>query len=157
MNYIDSFRRLRGSAGRSSCLFLLTLCLMIRSYSLQAQQWDQLTEKITLKLSHTTAQRLIEETDRQSRFAFLFAPELLEKLTVENVEVKDMPLGELLKQWQQKFGLQFTVADANIFVKTRQKPVTETAPVPAPMQQKGLSGRIVDFENGDPLTGASNT
>lgn len=153
MNYIDSFRRLHGSAGRPSCLFLLVVCLVICCSSLHAQQFDQLNEKITLKLSRTTAQRLIEETDRQSRFAFLFAPELLEKIAVDNIEVKDRPLGELLNQWQQKLGLQFTITDANIFVKLRQKPVTETPP--APLQQKGLSGRIVDFENGDPLTGAS--
>ena len=151
MNYKDSFRRLHGSVSKSFCLLLLVCCCL----SLQAQQFDQLKEKISLKVSRTNVLRLIEETDKQSRYAFLFAPELLEKIVIENYEVKEMPLGQLLKQWQDKFQLQFSVADANIFVKPRQKSAVETQAAPAPLQQKGITGRIVDFENGDPLTGAS--
>lgn len=151
MNYKDSFRRLLRSVLTSFCLLLLVCCCV----SLQAQQFDQLSEKITLKLSRTNAQRLIEETDKQSRYAFLFAPELLEKIMIDNIDVKEMPLGQLLKQWQEKFGLLFAVADANIFVKPRQQPSSEKQPVVTPVQVKALSGRIVDFENGDPLIGAT--
>lgn len=115
-------------------------------------QLNSLTEKITLDLRETTAKRIIEEADRQSSHAFLFAPEILDRVNIRHFTVKEQPLGRVLELLQQKHGLLFSVSDGNIYVRQGQ------ADTQAPVQEKesgSLRGKIIDEENGQPIIGAT--
>lgn len=127
--------------------FLLFVMLVVSTFLVHAQTND-LTEKITLSLRQSNAQKLIEGTDRQSKYAFMFAPEELGKIAIDRIEIKGMPLGELLALLQKKYGLIFSIAGENISVKA--------GALPDPPKTTGkVTGVVLDEENGQPVTGAT--
>ncbi|WEK38374.1 MAG: TonB-dependent receptor [Candidatus Pseudobacter hemicellulosilyticus] len=114
-------------------------------------QFQQLTEKITLNLYSTTALQVIESIDKQSQFHFSFAPEQFANKKIDSIKVNGIALGSLLQQLEKKHGFQFTVREDQVLVKWK----TNAA---GPDQKKAtgrITGKVVDFENGDPLTGAT--
>lgn len=133
--------------GKKPGLLLLLAIMTTAGIPLWAQTSD-LTEKITLSLRQTNAQKVIEETDRQSHYAFMFAPELLEKILIDRIEVKALPLRELMNTLQKKYNLVFSVAGENIAVK----PGTSVAPKKIAGK---VTGVILDEEDGQPVAGAT--
>lgn len=129
--------------------FLLFFILAAVPFSLQAQN-ASLTEKITLNIRQSNAQKLIEETDRQSRYAFMFAPESLNKIEIGHFEVKAMPLGELIALLEKNYGLIFSVSieRENISVRAGNPPSPKKMP-------GSITGVVVDEEDGQAVPGAT--
>src|SRR4051812_17197067 len=124
--------------------FLVTCCCI--TYA----QWPTLTEKIKIHLAPTTAQGVIEALDKQSSYSFTFATEQLSPIVIPAYKAESITLGEAMLALQKEYGLQFTVAGANIIVKPGQKPIEKKQP-----SGGIIAGKVVDFENGDPLVGAT--
>src|SRR6186713_50910 len=126
-------------------LVMIVACCVIGAQT--GANGQTLTEKINMTFSRTTALQVIEELDRQSNYSFTFAREQLSPIAIPSFKAEGITLGEVLGELQKKYGLQFTVVGSNIVVK----------PVEKKDRPGGISGKVVDFESGDPLVGATVT
>ena len=124
-------------------LVMIIACFVLSAHT--GAEGQTLTEKISITVSRTTALQVIEELDRQSHYSFTFAREQLSPIAIASFKAEGITLGEVLAELQKKYGLLFTVVGSNIVVKPREK---KDAP-------GSISGKVVDFESGDPLVGAT--
>jgi len=129
--------------------WLLIICMGLLGALPASAQHAALTEKITIDLSQTNALQVIEALDKQSRYSFTYAKEQLLPILIPSFKADSMLLGEALSLLEKKYGLLFTVVGSNIIVKAGEK-IAEKKDLPG-----AITGKVVDFENGDPLVGAT--
>ncbi len=109
---------------------------------------NKLKDKVTLNGKITDAASLLQVLQQQTLLTFTFDHASLRQITVEKLPNGTTTLGEVLQQLGANYNLQFSVAgNGNISV------ARGSATPPAP---KGIViGKIIDEENGQPVTDAT--
>lgn len=96
---------------------------------------------------------VLNQITAKTGFRFIYEPSLVKKKAVSfNIAEADRDhINDCLKQLAGKTALMFTV-DGNNIVVTPKPVQTQNPPAPGPAK---ITGRVVDFENGDPLASAT--
>ncbi len=137
---------------KRGCLCLLMCCTI---YTLQAQEkFSGLTAKVEYSSAAISASALLESIQKQTDYTFSVDKAVLNSITIRDVHFTKTNLGKVLQYLEEHYGLAFSVAGKNIAVRK----VAAVSPVPQKKTASAegiLKGRIVDFENAQPLPGAT--
>lgn len=128
--------------------------LFFSTSSAYARQ-GSLDDSVTVQLSRTTAQKVIEVLQLQSSHHFSYAQEQLQGIGIAKIDFVRSPLKTVLYWLRENYNLEFVVSDKNISVKLAATSRSGEKSRSAENARNRVSGRIVDFETGDPLQGAA--
>ena len=99
--------------GAKDCI--LALLLLVVSGALSAQPPADLTERISVNLSHVSLAKVLEEVATQTRFRLVFVREDLSPVTIGSFVMSNAPLGDVLKELVKKApSLEYTVMSSSI-------------------------------------------
>lgn len=104
--------------------------------------------QITLSLKNTNLAVVLAAMQKQSSYIFSFDEAQMQKIKVDEVSWKQVPLMKALATLKEKTGLDWTVLGNNIAFRN----------IAAQQQRQpngSLRGRVVDFETAQPLPGAT--
>lgn len=135
---------------RLATCILLILCLLTgtRSMAQTTTSVNKLKNKVTLNGKNTDAASLLQVLQNQTPWTFTFDHTSLKQITVEKLPNGTTTLGEVLQYLGASYGLQFSIAgNGNISVARGALP--QAAP------RGTVSGKIIDEENGQPVTDAT--
>ncbi len=124
--------------------FALLTCLP--ASRLSAQDRPELKKKITLHVSHTSADEVINAIRKQSGYSFLYDPTELKQVQVDDIKFDDTALQEVLDYLHRMAGLSFVVNDRTISVQVDAG---------SSKQLIDISGRVVEAATGQALPGAT--
>lgn len=124
---------------RRMCIFVCFLCMM----ALQAMAQD--ARRMTLHLKNATMTEFVRQIKQQTGYAFFYNNDVPAMVEPVNVDKKNAPLEEVLREVLVPKGYTFTIEDRTIIIK-------KAASVPA--QKSEVSGTVVD-ERGLALPGVN--
>jgi TonB-dependent receptor len=130
-------------------LLMLTFFTVSQSTKAQtASSVNKLKDKVTLNGKNTDAASLLQVLQQQTPWTFTFDHASLKQIAVEKYPNGTTTLGEVLQYLGAHYNLQFSVAgNGNISVARGSA---------APQAPKGIvSGKVIDEENGQPVTDAT--
>lgn len=106
-------------------------------------------ERVKLNLQEVSFQTLFNEIQRQTKLAFLFNHEAVDRLGKVSVKAEDRTVEEVLNSLFEETGLTYVVKGNMIVVK-------EKAPLPQAqkVEMKKITGQVKD-ETGNPLPGVT--
>ncbi|AXY74387.1 TonB-dependent receptor [Paraflavitalea soli] len=131
-------------------LFCTSLCLVCSFFT--HAQLTTLTEKVSIKLSNTTALKILQELDRQSVYAFSYTQTQLDKISIAAFNQEQVTLGKALELLSAQAGLVYQVSEKVIAVKVAAR----VAPDPAALQGKpGKISGVVRSVNNEVMPGVS--
>jgi TonB-dependent receptor len=134
------------------CLSLLLCCTI---YNLQAQEkFSALTTKVDYSSAAVSAAELLTSIQKQTDYTFSIDRAVLNSITIRDVHFTKISLGKALQYLEEHYDLAFSVAGKNIAVRKVAAVRTALPQKPAPTAGM-LKGRVVDFENAQPLPGAT--
>jgi TonB-linked SusC/RagA family outer membrane protein len=135
-----------------TAILLLAACLQITARTAG--------QTVTLKVKNVPMKEVFREIQKQTGLDVLVDEALLQKTGKVTLDVKDMPVPEVLNICLKNEPLSYTIVDGRIVVKPKQtevfKPVditpkTETTNVILPID---ITGKVTD-KDGNPLAGAN--
>jgi len=135
----------------------LTACILLIA-ALQVHA-DGFSQKVTISGKNMTLDRVFEEIKQQTGYALIMNKSLFEKTQRVTLQVKDLPLTDLLDLCLKGQGLSYQISN-RIIVITASRPVPPPAAAPAADRAESLppplliTGLVTD-EDGVPLSGAS--
>lgn len=140
-------------------LFLLVCTgvfyFLVWSLDAKAQgKYAALTAKIHFNPSSTNATALLEALQNQTDYAFTFEKPDLQKISLQGLRFGNETLGEVLHYLETQAGLLFFVSNKNIAVRRNEN---FKKPLAAPVKKDPgrVSGKVVDEETGEPLSGVT--
>ncbi|RTE55088.1 SusC/RagA family TonB-linked outer membrane protein [Arenibacter aquaticus] len=133
-----------------SLLFLFTTILQLQAGLGYAQK-----TKITLNMSKASVLEVINEIESISEFKFFYSKGELNLNREVDIQVKQQPLGKVLKSLFFNSKVDYKIIDRQVVLKASKaiQPTTQSVVTPKVVQFQ-VSGTIIDTE-GMPLPGAS--
>lgn len=111
-------------------------------------------QEITLSQKNVSLEKVFREIKRQVGYSFFYTDEVLQKASKVSLEVKSMPLEDVLNELFKTQPLTYTIIAKTIVIKSKSVVYnTEIAPPPPPIK---ISGVIKD-DKGNPLEGVAIT
>jgi hypothetical protein len=104
------------------------------------------SQTLTLKVKNASLSRIFMEIEKKTEFRFLYSDDLLDEVRKQDLDVKDVPLKDVLTNLLSKTTLSFVVK-RNLIVITTKTATEETA-------GELVTGTIVNAA-GQPLAGVS--
>ncbi len=86
----------------------LALLACLLGNNAMAQYRGRLNEKITIQLSHVSADEVINAIRKQSAYNFLYDPAELKKVQIDEIKFSGASLGEVLDYLDRTKGLSFS-------------------------------------------------
>lgn len=126
-------------------VLLLAACLQVSAMG-NAQ-------KVTIRESNISLQKVFEEIRKQTGFQFFYADEVLVKAKKVTLNLKKASIETVLDQCFRDQLLTYTITENTIIVKRKLPVPDETAP-PEAVPAIEVKGRVTD-EKGQPLEGAT--
>ena len=112
-------------------------------------------QTVTLKVKNAPMKEVFREIQKQTGLNVMIDAALLEKAARVTLDVRDMPVPQVLSICLKNEPLTYTIVDGRIVVKQAPAviapPTVNTPPLPPPIDVKG---RVIDSV-GNPLVGAS--
>lgn len=102
---------------------------------------------MNLVIQQEALSSVLLKLEKASGYNFVYKPQIVSHLTVSNKNFRNQDFWYILNELLADHRLIYTVSSTNI--------ILSQAPPPQPVQYGKISGRVVDFENGDPLPGAT--
>jgi TonB-dependent receptor len=130
----------------SKCL--LVLWAFLGSLSVFAQEHiTQLKDKVSLQVEYTNASAILHTLQEQTTYTFTYDNTSLQQLPIKNLYFTNASLGEVLQYLKTNYGLQFSLmSNKNIGVMRG---------TPQAVGYGTISGKVIDEENAQPLSGIS--
>lgn len=130
-------------------IFLL-LCFFasIQTMAQTTSSVNKLKDKVTLTGKSTDAASLLQQLQQQTPWTFTFDQAALRQVLVEKLPNGATTLGEVLQHLGTNYHLQFSIAGNGNISVVRGTPATQP--------QRGIvNGKVIDEENGQPVTDAT--
>lgn len=138
---------------RAKWWWLPLFCLLCRPATAQNKT---LEEPITLQLPQGNGTELLDKLDAQTNFSFTFSKNAFRELSIGKITWENTALGKALEELKERYGIEYQVVNTTISFRLRQLAPEPAAKDTSVRPKTGrVTGRVVDFENGDPLIGAS--
>lgn len=112
------------------------------------------SQNVTLSLKDAPLQTVFKEINRQTSFNFFCKDAVLNSAGRITIDVKEVPLDEVLEECLKGKDLEYQILDKKIVVKRKETPVKKNAD-PEPVQQDWLIKGKVTSTSGEPLAGVS--
>jgi TonB-linked SusC/RagA family outer membrane protein len=109
-----------------------------------------ISQNVTLSLKGVPVEKVFREIEKQTGLGFLYTKQVLEAVPPVNVNVKNMPVLQVLQSCLEGQGLNYSI-EKNTIVITRKKAVNYLAPEAA-LPPPPVTGTVTD-EKGAPLEG----
>lgn len=139
-------RNLTGSLG-------ILLLILLPFGVLKAQAPGDLTERITLDLSHVSLADLLEGISRQTKLHLVYVKADLSGIIVESFHVHDLPLKEVLQELHRKLpSLEHTVMTSSIGFRLKAPQHAAEGPV---LSGPYINGQVTDGASGAPMAGVT--
>ena len=125
---------------------LLFFCLQI-----QANVYSQQT-RVSIKLDNVSVQQLFVEIERITDLAFVYNTKDVESLGVMDVDFENEEVETILDACLKDKGLVYSIVNNHIVVRKADPQVQAQA---QQVEERLLTGKVLDKETGDPLPGAT--
>ncbi len=132
---------------RITAILLLAACLQVSA------RGDAQT--VTLSERNVPLQKVFKSIHRQTGFQFFYKDELLNQAGPVSIEVKNVPLDEVLAQCFRHLPIVYTIVGKAIVVKSKEIPVIQAGDTSFQPHPLVVVHGIVTTENGQPLNGAT--
>lgn len=113
--------------GRVTVRWLVCTPLLLLLHITTQAQLATLTEKITIRLSNTTALQVLQELDKQSAYEFSYTQTQLVKIKLPSFQQENITLGKALELLGAQAGLTWQISGKTIAVRVNQPAGTATA------------------------------
>ncbi|MFT3827467.1 MAG: TonB-dependent receptor [Chitinophagaceae bacterium] len=130
---------------------LFWIALLLLQWPLCAHAQDSRTV-ITYEAGTVKAGVVLQAIEKQTGYTLTYNADELNSVTIKKVSWKNVQVQEALNELQQDYGIQYVLTGNNIALKVAPKKVPASKAQPKPGT---VSGKVVDEENGDPVTGAT--
>ena len=111
-------------------------------------------QKITLSEKKASIEKVLREIRRQSNFDFIVNARMLKNAQPLSINVKDMPLEDVLEIVFSKQPVYYVVDNKTIIIRDRLNGTQSDENVPANQYAKNING-VITNEKGEPLSGVS--
>src|ERR1044072_4673398 len=128
-------------------VFLLAACLQVSAHSY--------AQRVTLQAKNARMEDLFKQIRKQTGYVFLYTTQMLANTSEVSIDVKNVPVEQVLALCFNKQPVTYTLVDKTIIVKKIDKIVTPEQPVKE-VQRAEIKGRVTD-DKGQPLAGVSIT
>lgn len=135
--------------------WLTGLLLVALPWTALRAQMEQIGDPVTIQADRISVPELMARLQNQTSYLFSFDQEPLAKIYVTNIHWNKTTLGKALTELKQKAGLQYTILDKNIAVVLQTRNNNKPEGLDETQQAGSIIGNVVDFENGNPLAGAT--
>ena len=113
-----------------------------------------ISQNVTLILKDAPIEKVFREIERQTGLGFLYTKKMLQNASRVNINVKDQPVAEVLKQcFKDQLFIYYSIVENTIVIKPKEEirveNIIETKPPPIEVK-----GRVVN-ENGEPMEGVT--
>lgn len=125
---------------------LLFFCLQI-----QANVYSQQT-RVSIKLDNVSVQQLFVEIERITDLAFVYNTKDVESLGVMDVDFENEEVETILDACLKDKGLVYSIVNNHIVVRKADPQAQAQA---QQVEERLLTGKVLDKETGDPLPGAT--
>jgi TonB-dependent receptor len=132
---------------------VLLLLLLPFGALLKAQAPADLTERVSLDLTHVTLTSLLEDLGRQTKLHLVYVKGDLSGTIIESFHVHNLPLKEALQELRRRVpSLEYTIMPTSIGFRLKgPQKVTEGPVLSGPY----VNGRVADAASGAPMTGVT--
>jgi TonB-linked SusC/RagA family outer membrane protein len=133
---------------------LTTLIILISIMHVSATVYSQAT-KLSLNMQETTIKEVLQKIESLSEFRFIYQNEQVDLNKRANVQFKDERVENILNELFKGEEIEYSITLNNlILIKSRSNPVHRNALNNEGIQQKTVSGKVID-EKGEPLPGVT--
>ncbi|UIR55680.1 SusC/RagA family TonB-linked outer membrane protein [Sphingobacterium sp. SRCM116780] len=140
------------SGGIPKLLLIMKLTTFILIISLMQVSAATFGQRMTLKQSNITLEKVFREIIRQTGYDVLITDTKFQLSKKINVNFNKAPLSEVLDQLVQGTNLTYSIDDKSVKLKERKAYMTD--PTISQQQYVDLNGKVID-ENGKPIAGVS--
>ncbi|WP_111707417.1 TonB-dependent receptor [Lutibacter citreus] len=110
--------------------------------------------KININVQNVSIEELFKEIQNKSEYIFFYEDNVIDKDVRVSIKLNDAMLSEILNASFNNIGLDYTISDRQVVVKTK-KTVAILQPASVAEQQKFSISGVINDNNGFPLPGAS--
>lgn len=122
---------------------LCTLCFLHTfTPCLFAQQSRNIPDRISYSRANGSIAELLENIQQQTAYKFTYDKQKLSAYTLNNIDWKQRPLGDVLQFLEKEKGLEFAVLGNDIAVKSGAVAENKAQPMPG-----HISGKVTDPQN----------
>jgi TonB-dependent receptor len=136
------------------CLCTVVLLLGLVQTSFGQGKYSALTQKISYSPASSSAAALLEALQKQSGYSFFFDKNELDKVQLQGLSLQAATLGTTLHYLQEQEGFAFMITGKSVAV-SRNAAFKKPAAAPARKGAGKIAGKVMDEENGEPVTGAT--
>ncbi len=131
-------------------LLMMSFGIMLRA---QTQTPGDLTERVSLDLTHVTLSSLLEDLSRQTKLHLVYVKEDLSGTVVESFHVHNLTLKEVLQELHRRVpSLEYTVMTSSIGFRLKAPTRVAEGPV---LSGPYINGQVTDGATGVPMNGVS--
>ena len=131
-----------------SIFFNLFILICGQSTVLAGQLYNELNERVTLKVGTTSVAEIIGSLQQQTKYTFVYDPEYLAKCQVKAIEMENNKLSDVLKWLDERAPLDIMYSENKIVIRQGMQEK------PAQVKNGIISGKVVDNKN-EPLPGVT--
>jgi TonB-linked SusC/RagA family outer membrane protein len=127
-------------------IFILSILTISQLWA--TETYSQLT-KLNLKLDDVKISDALKAIENQSEFFFLYSPKLIDVERKVNIDVKNEPIKDILRNiFDEK--VKYIIYDKQIILIP-----SDVTSISSPMQQQSITGTVNDAKTGEPLSGVT--
>jgi TonB-linked SusC/RagA family outer membrane protein len=134
-----------------TAVFLLAACLQVSAAGF--------SQRVTLSHKNARLEKVFQEIKKQTGYTFFYNAKALKAAHPVSIQVKDVPVQQVLEQCFKNQPLSFSIVNETVVVRLREKPAEPVAQPPVNTVVEAafieVRGTVVDAETGKPIVGAN--
>jgi TonB-linked SusC/RagA family outer membrane protein len=124
---------------------------LLFSFLIFSSVWaESYSQTVSLNLTNVSVKKFMQEVEEQTGYFFLYQDEVIEKGNRISLQVENEPLENVLKKFEEQFGVVAEIAENQIVLK--RDPLSLVLPAQQPA--KSVTGLVTD-QQGQPLPGVT--
>src|SRR5690606_14557387 len=112
---------------------------LLFSFLIFSSVWaESYSQTVSLNLTNVSVKKFMQEVEEQTGYFFLYQDEVIEKGSRISLQVEDEPLENVLKKFEEQFGVVAEIAENQIVLK--RNPLSLLLPAQQPV--KSVTGLV---------------